>query len=69
MNSDDSEFNKKLISNIYKVSKQEDLDKILEKILENEAEVIEEKVSFCEAYTGKKYRYANINAILVVLSH
>lgn len=67
-NSNDPEFNKKLISNIYKVSNEEDLDKILKKILTAEAEVIEEKVSFCEAYTGKKYRYANINAIFVVLS-
>lgn len=67
-NSDDSEFKKKLISNIYIVEKEEDLDSILTKLLETEAEIIEENVSFYEAYTGKKYRYANYNAILVVLA-
>jgi len=67
-NSDDPEYKKKLISNIYNVEKQEDLEKILSKLLANEAEIIEEKVSICEAYTGKKYRYANINALLVVLA-
>ena len=67
-NSDNLDFKKKLISNIYKVEKEEDIDQILEKVQANEAEIVEEKVSFCEAYTGKKYRYANINAAIVVLA-
>lgn len=67
-NSDDSEFKKKLISDIYIVEKEEDLEIILSTLQETEAEIIEENVNFCEAYTGKKYRYASWNAVALVIS-
>lgn len=47
------------------MSDPKDLEVILKRLLENETEQVEEKVSFTEAYTGKKYRYANLNGLIL----
>ena len=40
----------------------------MERLQEDDTDQLEEKVSLKDAYTGKKYRYANLNALMIAFA-